>query len=117
MHNPLTAAMTGLRESRIAVERHRAGAEQLADVDVAVVVLAAELAAGREHVAGPGDDERVQRSRRVDPVDRAADAEVHVRRERVPPLGAIDRHPGGRAAALPAQEPGTEVDIVGHALG
>ena len=59
MHSPLTAAITGLRESRIAdrVERYGARAEELADVDFAVVVLTAELATGCEHVAGAGDDE------------------------------------------------------------
>ena len=110
MHRPFTAAITGLRDSRIESNGTAPRAEQLADVDVAVVVLPAELAAGREHVAGAGDDERLQRPRRVHPVDGAPDAEVHVRGERVPPFGTIDRHPGGRAALLPSQVSGTEVD-------
>ena len=60
---PVDRGDDGLARVADRVEGHRAGAEQLADVDVAVVVLAAELAAGREHVAGPGHDESVQRAR------------------------------------------------------
>jgi len=59
MHSPLTAATTGLRLAN-RVERHRAGPEELADVQGSVVVLTPELATGREHVAGARHHQRMQ---------------------------------------------------------
>ncbi len=50
---------------------------------VSRLTTTAEIAAGREHVARPGDDERGQVGILVDEVDRPLDPEVHGRRQRV----------------------------------
>ena len=101
---PFTAATTGLRRVADRVERDVVHVQQSGQVGPAVLLVAAEVAAGDEHVVGAGDDEGGQLVGAVDVVDRVADPEVHRRGHRVAAVGPVDRADGQRAAAFEAQE-------------
>ena len=85
------------------VERRVVHEQQPGEVGPAVVVVAAEVAAGDEHVAGAGDEQPGQVVVEVDVVGRVPHPEVHRRGHGVAGLGAVDDAPGQRPVAFEAQ--------------
>ena len=76
---------------------------QAADRRFMVLGAPAQVAAGREHVAGPGDDQGGEVGFGVDQVHGALDAVVHGRGQGIPGVRSIDHTPGERAVSLQSQ--------------
>lgn len=76
-------------------------------------VAAPEVAAGREHVSRPCDEQAGQIGVRLDVGDGVADAEVHGRRHRIASLGPVQGDHAERATPLEPQVGGAKPVAVG----
>ena len=115
MHKPLTAAITGLRESRIE-SKGTAPVPRSAPMSRSPSSCWPPISPpGAKTSPRPVITSAWMTATRVDSVDGPADAEVHVRGERVAAFGAVDGHPRDCVAPFPSQEAAAE--IVGGGLG
>ena len=116
-HSPLTADTTGLTDWRSVSN----GVTSMPSADaerqpVVAAVAAAHIAAGREDVAGAGDQQTREIGIGVDMADRIADAEVHRGGHRVACLGPVQRAHTERPLAGETQVWGAEPVAVGWAV-
>ena len=89
-------------------ERENIGAEA-AHRRFMVLGTPAQVAAGREHVIGSGDDEGGELGFGVDQVHGPLDPVVHGRGQGIPGVGPVDHTPGERAVLLQSQVACAEV--------